>query len=166
MVIHASAKFATRLKCAVSLSNRRHVQTIKIDSWSGDIVGAYGVGDFAVMMNDASFSVVVVPLKGLKTFDQFLEVFLPRAARLFIQAGSSFETRNRTVIVLRRTDRSLIGSMNGAKREARYEIESHFANDEIDWNQVEDHLNQIPFSAIGYNSPKDELVRVLASELY
>jgi len=117
MVIHASAKFTKRLKCEVSLPNRRHFQSIKLHSWSGDIVRAYGVGDCAVMMNDASFSIVVIPLKGL-TFEKFLPIFLQRAARLFIQAGGSLETQNQTVVILRRTDRSLIGSMNGAKLEA------------------------------------------------
>ena len=52
--------------------------------------------------------------------------------------------------------------MNAAKHDAHYEIQSHLENDVIDWNQVEDRLNQIPFSALGYNAPKDELVRVLA----
>lgn len=126
---------------------------------------AHGVGDCALMMNDASFSIVVVPLKGM-TFETFLPAFLQRAARLFIQAGGLLEAQNQNVVVLRRTDRSLIGSMNSAKHDARYEIEAHFENDEIDWNQVEDRLNEIPFSAIGYNSPKAELVRVLASPLY
>lgn len=165
MVIHASAKFTKRLKCEVSLPNRRHFQSIKIHSWSGDIVRVYGVGDCALMMNDASFSIVVMPLKGL-TYETFLQAFLQRAARLFIQAGGSLETQNQTVVVMRRTDRSLIGSMNAAKHDAHYEIQSRLENDVIDWNQVEDRLNQTPFSALGYNSPKDELVRVLASPLY
>ena len=56
--------------------------------------------------------------------------------------------------------------MNAAKQDARYEIQAHLENEAIDWEKVEDRLNQIPFSAIGYNSPKDELVRVLASPLY
>jgi hypothetical protein len=165
MVIHASAKFTQRLKCEVSLPNRKHFQSVKVDAWSGDIMRVYGVGDCALMMNDASFSIVVIPLKGL-TFETFLQVFLQRAARLFIQAGGVLETQNQTVVVLRRTDRSLIGSMNSAKQDALYEIQAQLENEMIDWDQVEDRLNEIPFSAIGYSSPKQELVRVLDSPLY
>jgi hypothetical protein len=86
---------------------------------------------------------------------------------LFIQAGGSLETRNQTVIVLRRSDRKLIGSMNDARLHARDAIEGQWLEKEaIAWDEVEDYLNEIPFSANDYILPKDELVRVLASPLY
>jgi hypothetical protein len=167
MIIHASAKFSDRLNCMISLPGRRRPQTGNIDCWSADIVRAYGVGDCALAMNDASLSIVVVPLKGVRTFEQFLPAFLERAARLFKAAGGFLETRNQTVIVLRRTDQQLIGTMNDAQRNARYEIEYRRAQDAgVDWDAVEDELNQIPFSAIDYILPNDELARVLASPFH
>jgi hypothetical protein len=118
-------------------------------------------------MNDASLSMVVVPLKGLKTFEAFLEVFLHRAERLFIEAGGSLEVRNQTVIVLRRSDRQLIGTMNDARLNACAEIEGQSLEREaIDWNQVEDRLNETPFSMTGYVLPSIELARVLGSGLH
>jgi len=106
-------------------------------------------------------------LKGLKTFEKFLEVFLPRTERLFTEAGGSLETRNQTVIVLRRSDRQLIGSMNDARLHACEEIEGQWSEKgSIAWDQVEDRLNEIPFSATDYVLPKIELARVLASPLY
>lgn len=118
----------------------------------------------ASAMNDASLSMVVVPLKGVRTFEQFLPAFLERAARVFKAAGGFLETRNQTVIVLRRSDRQLIGTMNDARRHARYEIEYRRAQDaDVDWDAVEDELNQVPFSATDYVPPKEELARVLAS---
>ena len=167
MVIHASAKFATRLRCQVSAPNRRHIQRGKIDCWSADILRAYGVGDCALMMNDASLSMVVVPLKGVKTFEAFLELFLHRAARLFSEAGGTLEIRNQTVVVLRRTDRQLIGTMNDARLHACAEIEGQWSETgSIGLDQVEERLNEIPFSATDYVPPKIELARVLSSPLY
>lgn len=101
---------------------------------------------------------------GLKTIEKLLEVFLRRAARLFIEAGGSLDTRNQTIIVLRRTDRDLIHAMNGARLRAWHEIKRQW--DErgvIAWDEVEDRLNKIPFSANDYVLPKHGLARVLAS---
>jgi len=167
MVIHASKKFTTRLRCQVSAPTRRHIQRGKIDCWSADILRAYGVGDCALMMNYASLSMVVVPLKGVKTFEAFLELFLHRAARLFSEAGGTLEIRNQTVVVLRRTDRQLIGTMNDARLHACAEIEGQWSETgSIGLDQVEERLNEIPFSATDYVPPKIELARVLSSPLY
>lgn len=167
MVIHASKNFATRLRCQISQPDHRHIQRGRADCWSADILRAYGVGDCALMMNDASLSMVVIPLKGVKTLEKFLEIFLPQAARLFTEAGGSLEIRNQTVIVLRRSDRQLIGSMNDARLHARDEIiGQRLERESVDWDLLEDLLNEIPFSATDYVPPKIELVRVLASGLY
>jgi len=121
----------------------------------------------ASAMNDASLSMVVVPLKGVRTFEQFLPAFLERAARVFKAAGGFLETRNQTVIVLRRSDRQLIGTMNDARRHTCHEIEYRWSQDgQVDWDEVEDELNQIPFSAIDYALPKEELPRVLDSPFH
>jgi hypothetical protein len=66
---------------------------------------------------------------------------------LFIQAGGSLETRNQTVIILRRSDRRLIGSMNGARLHARDEVECQWSEKRlVAWDVLEDHLNEIPLS--------------------
>jgi hypothetical protein len=167
MIIHASAKFSDRLNCMISLPDRRRPQTGKISCWSADILRTYGVGDCALAMNDASLSMVVVPLKGVRTFEQFFPAFLERAARLFKAAGGFLETQNQTVIVLRRSDQQLIGTMNDARRHACHEIENgRSQNGQVDWDAVEDELNQIPFSATDYILPKEELARVLASPFH
>jgi len=64
------------------------------------------------MMNDASLSMAVVPLKGVKTFDQLLPAFLERTDRSFKATGGSLERRNQTIIALRRSGWRLIGPVN------------------------------------------------------
>ena len=58
-------------------------------------------------------------------------------------------------------------SVNDARLHARDEIEGQWSEKGvIVWDELEDHLNGIPYSAIDHNLPKDELVRVLASPLH
>ena len=162
MIIRASERFVERLRCAVSLSGRDVVQYPRLDGWNGDIFHSRS-GQCAMLMNDASLAMVVIPLKGITTFDQLLGIFFQRAARLFADAGGVLETGNQTVIVLRRSDRSMIGTMNAAKEHARFAIE--VALEEIEWDKLEDRLNGRPFATLDYACPKDELPRAISSPL-
>lgn len=158
MIINVSASFVKRLHCPVSFADRRPIHLGWLDSWSADIFRS-DAGQCALMMNDTSLSMVAVPLKDIRTFEQFLPVFLHRAARIFKEAGGTLDPASQTVMILRRSDRSLIGTMNEAREHARIEI-AHL-HGQLDWNRVEDQLNGLIFSRIEYHTPRETLVRAL-----
>jgi hypothetical protein len=163
MVLNVSAKFAKRLNSPVSFPDRRPLHLGWLDSWTTDIFQSQE-GQCALVMNDTTLSMVVLPLKGVRSFDQFLGVFLRRAARIFEEAGGVLDTQTQTIIVLRRSDRSVIGTMNEAREHARLEIEH--LNEHSDWNKVEDRLNGLLFSRNEYHPPREALSRALKSPLY
>lgn len=98
MVIHSSQKFAKRLKCSLSLSEKFPLQQAKLDSWSGDILKIPKVGEFAILINDASLSALIIPLAGIKIFDQFAPVALEKIAALFAPHGKSFGVETSSIM--------------------------------------------------------------------
>ena len=108
----------------------------------------------AIVMNDASLSTIIVPLKGCKKFEDFLLLFLGIASSFLEQRGKAFDPFNQSVVVVKRSDRSLIGTMN----EAKFLMQVYVSGDldsigTIDWERLEQRLNDVPYSRIGYDSP-------------
>jgi len=73
------------------------------------------VGNHAVVMNDTSLSTIIFPLKGIRNFEVFLPQMMARVAELFGKHGKGFDGSNQTVVILPRSNRSIIGTMNDAK---------------------------------------------------
>lgn len=162
MILHVSKAFAERLKCAVSLPNQRPLQKAVLDSWSVDILKFRKGGAVAVVMNDASLTTVTVPLKGIRTFGEFVATFLKRAAARFADQGGQLDSENQTVIVLSRSDRRLIGTMNEAKFIIGRSISDDLENgDDIDWDRTERYMNEVIYSRIDYDQPQERLRKLL-----
>ena len=156
MILHASAAFVKRFKCAVSAAGPWHGQGRRIDEWSCHYV-RLGTMPVVVAMHDATLYTLVIPVTGVKTFGDFWRLFLLRVAGTWAAYGAEFDPANQTVIVLPRTDRTRIGSMNDAIQRIRW----HRAHgDEPDG--LEASANRMPYKAIDYTCPVDLLERMLA----
>jgi hypothetical protein len=129
-----------------------------IDSWSGDLLRIQPFGVVAVMMNDLTLKTIVLPLKGVKCFDQFLPVFLQRVAVVMNRRREIVNTQNLTVMVMGRSNRRLIGSMNEAKLMIREEAEAQrLSNEKPDYFALELAINDCPFSILKYRTPDEAL---------
>ena len=161
-IIYASAFFVKRLKCTVSLSSDKLTQTRTMEGWSGDILKVACAGEAAVMMHDASLAVIIVPLKGVRRFEEFLLSFLRSEAELWKTLGATFDEANQNVLVLRRSNRSLIGSLNNAKQFIEFTVVDQLDDSKpIDWNEAQRFINQTPFAVIGYEFPLKKLEHLL-----
>ena len=161
-IIYASARFVKRLKCTVSLSLDKPTQAQTTDGWSGDILKVSRAGGVAVMMHDASLATIVVPLKDIRRFEEFLSKFLRNVAELWELHGATFDAANQNVLVLRRNNRSLIGSLNNAKQLIEFTITDQMeAGQAIDWNEAQQLTNETPFTVIDSDSPFKRLASLL-----
>jgi hypothetical protein len=161
MILYASKSFTEHLKCKVSLPDKRVPQPPALESWSADILNVSGEGALIVVMNDASLSTIIIPMKGIRKFEDFFLSFVGYVTGFFELHGVPFDPFNQSVVVLARSDRSLIGTMNDAKsliqRRIALDMDSHRA---IDWNDLDLRLNNMPYSRIGNKSPNQMLKKL------
>jgi hypothetical protein len=159
MILHLSAKLAKRLKCEISWQGAAVLQSGRIDSWSGDCL-RIGRVQHLLMMNDHCLYSILLRAKGMNSLAAFLTAFLPRVAEVWQNHGAEFDPSNQEILVLKRANRSLIGSMNDAVRM----IQFHTAGVPPLTNReaLEDRLNSAHFKALGFETPKELLARRLA----
>ncbi len=86
-----------------------------MDARSGDLLKFSHVGEVVVMMHDASLATIIIPVKGVRRFEEFLPIFLKKASDLFASVDATIDPINQSVVVLRRNNRRLIGLLNDAK---------------------------------------------------
>lgn len=121
------------------------------------------VGEFTILMNDASLSTLIFQINGIKSFDQLLPVVLDKISALFAPHGKSFDVENQSLLFLKRSDRSLIGTLNEAKYQAEWRIvDSLEKSNTFDLHSVQDYLNEIPYTRVNYDSPNQLLKKLLA----
>ena len=160
MVLYGSASFVQPLKCQVSFP----VQVQTADGWSGDILKMGRAEAMAVMMHDVSLATIVVPLGGVRRFEDFLPRFLGPVVTLFQSVGGSIDSADQSVMVLRRTNRRLIGSMNNAKQLIGFTIaDQQQAGKSVDWTEAQTFVNHTPFSIIGFATPLEALCSFISN---
>lgn len=162
IIIHASRDFAKRYRCQLSLPGEKVEQAGRLDAWSAHYV-RIGRKPVAMMMNDASLWSIIIPATGVTTMAQFLPIFLERVAEAWATHDAEFDPSNQNVVFFSRSNRSLIGSMNDAVSQMHFS--ERMAREEgrpMDWNEMEDYLNQMPYGAMKYDRPKERLARLLA----
>lgn len=163
MVIHASKDFEKRFKCDVSMKGQTVLQAGRLDAWSAHCF-KIGRKSALLFMNDASLYSVLVPAAGLHGFHAALEILLERVARIWARNGASFDPGNQSVIVLPRSNKSLIGSMNEAIRCVTCKHEYRYGCDpNVEWITYENGLNDMPYKALDYDSPTMRLGQLLKS---
>jgi hypothetical protein len=161
MILHLSNALTKRLKCPVSFKGTPVIQANRLDAWSGH---CFRMGKFehVMMMNDASLYTIVMPARGLNSINAFLSGFLPRVASIWSANGGQFDPLNQEIIVLNRTNRSLIGSMNDAIHSAKAFYE--FKIGEKFQRTLEYHLNNTPYKTLGFESPSRLLPKLLSDK--
>lgn len=155
MILRASAAFAKRFKCAFSTPGPWSGKKRRSDEWSCHLI-RLGPLPVVVAMHDATLYVLVIPVTGVKTFEAFFRLFLARVKETWERSGSDFDSENQSVIVLSRTDRTRIGSMNDAILSFRL---NRAHGDSLE--SLETKANHTPYKAIGYNLPDALLQQML-----
>ena len=162
MILHLSKQLATRLKCPFSMEGMPVIQTGRLDSWSGH---CFRVGriEYVLMMNDACLISILMPAKGLTSVESFFEAFLPRVAKVWEEHGGSFDSLNQEVIILKRSNKSLIGSMNEAIKMIKFYAEfDRYEHPNYTPIDLEERLNMTPYKSIGFETTHRLLTRLLA----
>ena len=163
MVLYGSASFVQRLKCQVSFPAHRPAQAQTAGGWSADLLKLPRVEAVAVLMHDVSLATLIVPLGGVRRFEDFLPRFMEQAVPLFQSVGGSIHPSNQSVMVLRRTNRHLIGSMNNAKQLIGFTIaDQRQAGESVNWTEAATFINRTPFSVLNFASPLEALASMLS----
>ena len=161
MILRASAAFTKRFKCQLSHGGERIPQERRLDAWSCHFV-RIGRKPLVLAMNDATLYALIFPVKGVKGFPELWMEMLGRIAEVWMKHGAEFDPANQTVMVLSRTDRSLIGSMNDAVALIRfYNDLANAEREELDLADMERRSNMTPYKALGYEHPDRLLARML-----
>jgi len=165
MIIHASKDFAKRFKCELSGAGQTVLQAGRLDAWSGHVFRVRRIS-FTLLMNDATLYSIIIPTTGLTTLPALLKVFLPRVSRLWAMHGASLDPDNQSVMVLPRSNRSLIGSMNEAVKSLQF-FHDVMEVDEapFDLTRIETRLNDTYYKAINQEKPARLLPKLLAGVL-
>lgn len=116
------------------------------------------------MMHDATLFTILVPLDGVRSFEPFVTRFLTRVATAWSSFGASFDSQNQNIMVLKRSNRSLIGSMNEAKWLLEGDVIHHLeSTGQVDWIEAERQMNNVPYSALEEHFPIKALRRLLGA---
>jgi hypothetical protein len=161
MILHLSNQLAERLKCSVTLQGVPVIQAGRLDAWSGHCF-RIGRVEHVMMMNDASLYTILMPARGLTSIDSFLKAFLPRVAEVWHRFNAEFDAQHQDVIVLKRTNRSLIGSMSDAIQATKFHFEyTRNATFSLGPTTIEERLNMVPYKALQYSAPFELLPKLL-----
>lgn len=166
MILHLSQALAKRLKCELSFKESKVAQPGREDSWSADIFRIPRAGTHALVMHDASLWPIIMDLRHCKTYDAFLEHLLLHIEASYMMVNGDFDGANITVVATKRSNRSIIGSMNNAI----YLIESYVEeaktdNNEIDWLEVQSHLANTPFMSLAEHLPAQAFIKLVGRPL-
>ncbi len=161
MILRVSADFTKRFKCELSFEGEKVPQEKRLDGWSCHFI-RLGRKPLVVAMNDATLYMLIVPVTGVKGFTDVWLRLVGRIAEVWERHGADFDPTNQTVMVMARTNRSLIGSMSDAISLMRFRNDdARFDGQEPDLAELEMMSNRTPFKANGFEYPE----RVLATTL-
>ncbi len=154
MILRVSVAFAKQFKCDLSHEGEKFPQQRRMDSWSCHFVRVRRK-PLVVVMNDATLYTLILPVSGVRSFPDLWKRLLARMDDLWGRHGVAFDANHQSVIVMARTNRSLIGSMNDAIMLIRiYESNARDAGTELDLAAMEVRSNQTPYKALGYEWPE------------
>ncbi|MEO7099791.1 MAG: hypothetical protein ABI162_10550 [Luteolibacter sp.] len=117
-------------------------------------------------MNDATLYTLILPATGVKGFPDLWMRLLARIEEVWARHGLAFDPNNQSVIVMARTDRSLIGSTNDAIKLIRiYDDVARDEKAELDLMKMEQRSNETPYKALGYEDPERLMAKALRAML-
>ncbi len=166
MILHLSHALAKRLRCDLSLKNGKVAQPGHKDSWSADIFRIRGLGSHALIMHDASLWPIILDLKECTTYEIFLKALLVNIEMSYVLVGGDFDSANISVVATKRSNRSIIGSMNNAI----YLIESHVHHSReqgipVDWADVQNNIARTPFMSLQGHFPYQAFQRIAGNSV-
>jgi hypothetical protein len=153
MIIHASADFVKHFKCRVSHPGRRVTYQRSTDSWSAHIVNLRGK-KLVLVMNDMTLYAMIIPLERM-TFDEFVLRFFKRILVEWDLRGMALNETDLSVLVLKRSNRQLIGCMNNAAQHLAVLADRRELKDK--WTRIEIILNDTPFALLANKSPDESM---------
>lgn len=149
MILHLSQALAKRLKCDLSFKEGKVAQPGREDSWSGDLFRIKRAGTHALVMHDASLWPIIIDLKDCRTYEVFLKALLINIEMSYALVGKDFDGANVTVMATKRSNRSIIGTMNNAIYLTTRRVEADMeAGTQINWAQVQSDLTRTPFMSL------------------
>jgi hypothetical protein len=149
MILHLSLALAKRLKCDLSFKKDRVAQAGREDSWSADMFRIKRGGTHALIMHDASLWPFIIDLRDCRTYEAFLKAVLINIEMSYALVAREFDGANVTVVTTKRSNRSIIGSMNNAIYLVTARVEDALAAGElIDWAEIQADLSHTPFMSL------------------
>lgn len=160
MVLHFSSALAKKLRVHLSFKNRPISQMGREDSWSADIIKVNGKESMVLVMHDASQWPILIPIEGCRTYEKFITLLMIMLGGNCRACNKPFDHENQQILLTRRTNRTLIGYMNDAKRCASFTAEAQLeANGTINWSQIIHSLANTPYrSKDGFFTPHDKFL--------
>ena len=161
MILHLSQALAKRLKCNLSFKHARVTQPGREDSWSADMFRIPRAGTHALIMHDASLWPIIIDLKDCRTYEAFLKALLIHIEMSYVIVGRNFDGANITVVATKRSNRSIIGSMNNAIHLVLCRVDDAIAAGEpINWPDIQAGLGQTPFMSLDGHFPHEAFARL------
>jgi hypothetical protein len=157
MILRVSAAFAKRFKCYLSDQSAKIPEEPRLDAWSCHYVTVRRK-PLVIVMNDATLHAFMFPVTGVKDFPDMWRRLLARIAELWSRHGAEFDPNNQSVILLGRTNRQLIGTMNDMVNLIRfYDDRAKINGTELDLEEMEKRSNETPYSMLGYHFPCERI---------
>lgn len=166
MILHLSHALAKRLRCDLSFKRAKIAQSGRMDSWSADLFSIRGFGSHALVMHDASLWPIVIPLKDCRTYDIFLKTLLVHIDLSYAMVGGKFDSANVSVVATKRSNRSIIGSMNNAICLIQGHVEHSRENGlSVDWADVQNSIAHTPFMSLECLFPHEAFARIAGNPI-
>lgn len=161
MIIQASKDFTNRFKCRLSLAKSTLRPAPSPDAWSAHLF-RLGSSPFALVTHEMTLWSFIIAAKGITTAEGFLKEFLPRVAEAWKARHAEFDASNQSIVFVRRSNRSVIGTMNDFIWLIRVNAEAAFEEGKP-WNlpEMEESLRRTPCGALGYDRPVDKISALL-----
>ncbi|MGL4400122.1 MAG: DUF6933 domain-containing protein [Luteolibacter sp.] len=154
MILRVSAAFSKQFKYVLSHPGESVPQERRLDAWSCHFIRVRRK-PLVVVMNDATLYTLILPVTGVKGFSELWLKLLGRIGEVWTQHGVDFDPNNQAVVLLSRTNRSLIGSMNDAIMLIRiYDGDARTEQVDLDLAAMEVRSNQTPYKALNYERPE------------
>ncbi|MBE2180201.1 MAG: hypothetical protein IAE97_06990 [Chthoniobacterales bacterium] len=116
-------------------------------------------------MHDASLWPLIFEAQRFKTYEQFLETLLLHIESSYFRFGASFDGSNITVVATKRSNRSIIGSMNNAIMLIVSYVEQSIEEGEpMDGIELQERIARTPFMALEDIFPDKAFARIAAQQ--
>lgn len=154
MLMRLSQKLATKIKTKISES--LPPDTNPFADWSASVFSANRV-QYVLLTNSASLYTVVMPGHGVTSGQALVERGLARLHEFMAEDGLEFlylrliAPAAASVVFSKALNRSVTGSMNDLIFHAKVRL----TEGGLSPHKTSFHLNDIPFSSLGYSKPRE-----------